>query len=151
MAGGAFTTGVGVAADGATLTLTSGDVTIVLTRAPDGDLQELFGKTWSAVATMSDGRRPGSRGGSYAAPGCRPERPEPTGHRLQLRAHHRHPDATSITFGHPAVTRRRCQEPERTIEQRVLSVVDGRSDYVTFDGSVLVVVKGDQGLVFQVR
>jgi len=31
-------------------------------------------------------------------------------------------DDTSITFAPPAVTRRRC--PERTIEQRVLNVVD---------------------------
>jgi len=60
-------------------------------------------------------------------------------------------DATSITFGHPAVTRIRCQDPAATIEQRVLDVVDGRSDYVIFDGSVLIVVKGDNGLVFQVR
>ena len=50
-----FTTGVGAAADGPTLTLTSDDVTIVLSRAPEADLQELFGKTWSAVATMADG------------------------------------------------------------------------------------------------
>ena len=50
-----FTTGVAVAADGATLTLTSDDVTIVMTRAPDADLQGVFGKTWSAVATMFDG------------------------------------------------------------------------------------------------
>jgi hypothetical protein len=60
-------------------------------------------------------------------------------------------DATSINFGHPAVTRIRCQEPAGTIEQRVLAVADGRSDYVVFDGSVLIVVKGDNGLVFQVR
>ena len=147
-----FTTGVAVAADGATLTLTSDDVTIVVTRAPDADLQGIFGKTWSAVATMFDGetsripqvvRTPrvvvGQNGLGRLDTGCNSGRTTVTA------------DDTSITFGHPAVTRRRCQEPERTIEQRVLSVVDGRSDYVIFDGSVLVVVKGDKGLVFQVR
>ena len=40
---------------------------------------------------------------------------------------------------------------QRTASPRVLAVVDGRSDYVVFDGSVLIVVKGDNGLVFQVR
>ena len=147
-----FTTGVAVAADGATLTLTADDVTIVVTRAPDADLQGIFGKTWSAVATMFDGetaripqvvRTPrvvvGQNGLGRLDTGCNSGRTTVTA------------DDTSITFGHPAVTRRRCQEPERTIEQRVLSVVDGRSDYVIFDGSVLVVVKGDKGLVFQVR
>ena len=147
-----FTTGVAVAADGATLTLTSDDVTIVVTRAPDADLQGIFGKTWSAVATMFDGatsripqvvRTPrvvvGQNGLGRLDTGCNSGRTTVTA------------DDTSITFGHPAVTRRRCQEPERTIEQRVLSVVDGRSDYVIFDGSVLIVVKDDKGLVFQVR
>ena len=33
----------------------------------------------------------------------------------------------------------------------MLSVVDGRSDHVIFDGSVLIVIKGDNGVVFQVR
>ena len=147
-----FAAGVGVSADGATLTLTSGDVTIVLSRAPDEDLQEIFGKTWSAVGTMADGttsripavvRTPrlvvGNNGLSRLDTGCNSGRTTVTA------------DDTSITFGHPAVTRRRCPEPERTIEQRVLSVVDGRSDYVVFDGSVLIVVKGDNGVVFQVR
>jgi heat shock protein HslJ len=147
-----FTTGVGAAADGPTLTLTSDDVTIVLSRAPEADLQELFGKTWSAVATMADGatsriprvvRTPrvvvGQNGLGRLDTGCNSGRTTVTA------------DATSITFGHPAVTRIGCQEPAATIEQRVLAVVDGRSDYVVFDGSLLIVVKGDNGLVFQVR
>ena len=147
-----FTTGVGVVADGATRTLTSGDVTIVVTRAPGGDLQEIFNKTWSAVATMFDGktqriprvvRTPrvviGSNGLGRLDTGCNSGRTTVTA------------DDTSITFGHPAVTRIRCREPANTIEQRVLDVADGRSDYVIFDGSLLIVVKGDYGLVFQVR
>lgn len=147
-----FTTGVAAAADGPTLTLTSPDVTIVLSRAPDADLQDLFGKTWSAVATIADGatsriprvvRTPrvviGNNGLGRLDTGCNSGRTTVT------------TDATSITFGNPAVTRIRCQEPAATIEQRVLAVVDGRSDYVVFDGSVLIVVKGDNGLVFQVR
>lgn len=147
-----FTTGVGAAADGPTLTLTSDDVTIVLSRAPEADLQEVFGKTWSAVATIADGatsriprvvRTPrvvvGQNGLGRLDTGCNTGRTTVTA------------DATSLTFGHPAVTRIRCQEPAATIEQRVLAVVDGRSDYVVFDGSVLIVVKGDNGLVFQVR
>jgi heat shock protein HslJ len=147
-----FTDGVDVAADGPTLTLTADDVTIVLNRAPETDLQELFGTTWSAVGTIADGttsripgvvRTPrvvlGENGLGRLDTGCNAGRTTVTA------------DDTSLTFGHPAVTRVRCQEPARTIEQRVLSVVDGRSDYVVFDGSVLIVVKGDHGLVFQVR
>jgi heat shock protein HslJ len=146
-----FTRGVGAAADGPALTLTSDDVTIVLDRAPEADLQELFGTTWSAVATIADGktsriprvvRTPrvvlGKNGLGRLDTGCNSGRTTVTA------------DDTSITFGHPAVTRIRCQEPARTIEQRVLEVVNGRSDYVVFDGSVLIVVKGDHGLVFQV-
>ena len=100
-----FTTGVGAAADGPTLTLTSDDVTIVLSRAPEADLQELFGKTWSAVATIADGatsriprvvRTPrvvvGQNGLGRLDTGCNSGRTTVTA------------DATSITFGHPAVT-----------------------------------------------
>ena len=148
-----FTTGVGAAADGPTLTLTSDDVTIVLSRAPEADLQELFGKTWSAC--RHHGRRcdvPDPAGGPYAARGRRPERPGPAGHRVQLRSHHRdrrrHLDHLRAPWRSPGSAAR---SRRRTIEQRVLAVVDGRSDYVVFDGSVLIVVKGDNGLVFQVR
>lgn len=149
---GLFTTGVGAAVDGSTLTLTSDDATIVLSPAPEADLQELFGKTWSAVATIADEktsriprgvRTPrvvvGRNGLGRLDTGCNSGRTTVTA------------DATSISFGHPAVTRIRCQEPAATIEQRVLAVADGRSDYVIFDGAMLIVVKGDNGLVFQVR
>jgi len=149
---GLLTGGVEAASTASGLTLTSGDVVIELARAPEEDLQQLLGKTWTVVATMADGKtdripqsitRPrivaGADGLSRLNTSCNTGRTTVT------------VDETSITFGHPAITRRGCQEPERTIEQRVLAVVDGTSDYVVFDGSVLIVVKGDHGLVFQVR
>ena len=42
-------------------------------------------------------------------------------------------DATSITFGHPAVTRIRCRLAA-TIKSSGSAVVDGPPDYVVFDG-----------------
>ncbi len=147
-----FVQGMDAAVEGAQLTLSAGSVSLTFARAPEADLQQLLGKTWTGVATMADGKtdrlprsitRPrivaGADGLSRLNTGCNTGRTTVT------------VDDTSITFGPPAITRRSCQEPERTIEQRVLAVVDGTSDYVIFDGSVLIVVKGDNGLVFQVH
>jgi hypothetical protein len=55
-----------------------------------------------------------------------------------------------VTFAPPTTTRAACPEPATSVEQIVLSVVDGRSDYLRYDGSVLVLVKDGAGLVFQI-
>ena len=58
--------------------------------------------------------------------------------------------STAVTFAPPTTTRATCPEPTNSVEQIVLSVVDGRSDYLRYDGAVLVLVKDGAGLVFQI-
>ncbi|WP_416952204.1 META domain-containing protein [Nocardioides sp. T5] len=145
--------GAGVAAttDGADLHLTTDDVSLVLEREPPVDLNTLLGRTWSVVGTLSDGstsrlpsrvRTPrlvvGEDGLARLDTGCNTGRT-----RVQV-------DRVSVSFAPPTVTRVRCREPDRTIERIVLSVVDGRSDYVTFNGWMLLVVRDGYGLVFEV-
>jgi heat shock protein HslJ len=60
-------------------------------------------------------------------------------------------DGQNLVFGPTTSTRRACQEPERTIERRVLAVLDGPADSVQTEGQVLIVTKGTDGLVFNVR
>lgn len=145
-------TGVAATTDGADLHLASGDVSLVLEREPPVALENLLGATWSVVGTLTDGttsrlpsrvRTPrlvvGEDGLARLDTGCNTGRT-----RVQV-------DRVSVSFAPPTVTRVRCREPDRTIERIVLSVVDGRSDYVTFNGWVLLVVKDGNGLVFEVR
>lgn len=146
--------GAGVAAttDGGDLHLAAEDVTLVLEREPPVDLQTLLGRTWSVVGTLSDGttsrlpsrvRTPrlvvGEDGLARLDTGCNTGRT-----RVQV-------DRVSVSFAPPTVTRVRCREPDRTIERIVLSVVDGRSDHLTFNGWMLLVVRDGRGLVFEVR
>jgi heat shock protein HslJ len=145
--------GAGVAAttDGADLHLTTDDVSLVLEREPPVDLNTLLGRTWSVVGTLSDGstsrlpsrvRTPrlvvGENGLARLDTGCNTGRT-----RVQV-------DRVSVSFAPPTTTRVRCPEPDRTIERIVLSVVDGRSDYLTFNGWMLLVVRDGYGLVFEV-
>jgi heat shock protein HslJ len=143
--------GVSATTDGADLHLSAEDVSLVLDREPPVDLQTLLGRTWSVVGTLSDGstarlpsrvRTPrlvvGDGGLARLDTGCTTGRT-----RVQV-------DRVSVSFAPPTVTRVRCREPDRTIERIVLSVVDGRSDYLTFNGSVLLVVRDGHGLVFEV-
>lgn len=147
-----LTTGVAVTTDGADLHLASGDVSLVLEREPPVALESLLGRTWSVVGTLTDGttsrlpsrvRTPrlvvGDDGLARLDTGCNTGRT-----RVQV-------DRVSVSFAPPTVTRVGCREPDRTIERIVLSVVDGRSDYLTYNGWVLLVVKGGNGLVFEVR
>lgn len=147
-----FTTGVRATYEGTSLLLDSGDVTIEMGRAPQADLGDLLGRTWSVVGTISDGttsrlpgrtRTPrlvvGADGLARIDTGCNTGRTT-----VQV-------SRTAISFGRPAITRVACQEPDSAIEQIVLSVVDGPTDFVEFDGAILIAVKGDNGLVFQVR
>jgi heat shock protein HslJ len=151
---GLLTTGLAATTDDVSLELTSSDdsVTISMEPVPEVDLESLLGRTWSVVGTLTDettSRLPervptprlvvGADGLSRLDTGCN------TGTtRVSV-------DRVSISFSPPTTTRVACPEPARTIEQTVLAVVDGRSDHVRFDGSVLVLVKDGAGLVFAVR
>jgi heat shock protein HslJ len=149
---GLLVAGMDATHDGASLVLTSGEVTVELEPEPEADLETLLGRTWSVVGTISDGstsrvpprgRTPrlevGTDGLARIDSGCN------TG-RTTVRV-----DTTSLTFGTPTVTRVACPEPTRTVEQIVQSVLDGRSDYLRYDGSVLILVRDGSGLVFSVR
>jgi heat shock protein HslJ len=60
-------------------------------------------------------------------------------------------EGDTLTFGPTTTTRVACRPPARAVERTVLRVLDGTADQVTYDGSVLVVVRGEDGLVFEVR
>lgn len=143
--------GVSATTDGADLVLSSETAALVLEREPPVALTTLLGRTRSVVGTVSDGstsrlpsrtRTPrlevGQDGLSRLDTGCNTGRT-----RVQV-------DRVSVSFATPTLTRVRCEEPDRTIEQIVLSVVDGRSGSVYYDGSVLLIVKDGFGLLFEV-
>jgi heat shock protein HslJ len=147
-----LTAGVTAASEGRRLTLTSGDVTIELADTSSPDLASLLGRTWTAVATISGdataslpaevtsprlGVRPS--GQARLSTGCN------TG-RTVVRV-----EGDTLTFGPTTTTRVACRPPARAVERTVLRVLDGTADQVTFEGSVLVVVRGEDGLVFEVR
>ncbi|SDD75018.1 META domain-containing protein [Nocardioides lianchengensis] len=146
-----LTDGVTVSREGGDLRLAGDDVTITLAPADVADLDDVLGTSWTVVGTLTDGqltpvpdgvRRPrlSVRADGLASldTGC-------NNGRTTVRV----ADGT-ITFGHAAITRAACPEPAAGLERDVLAVLDGRSDEVTFDGRVLVVTKGDRGLVVEV-
>lgn len=148
---GLFLAGMTAATDGAALDLAVDDVTIAMEPEPQADLETLLGRTWSVVGTISDGttsrvpprvRTPrlvvGTDGLARLDTGCNTGRTRVT------------VDRVSVTFAPPTTTRVTCPEPDSVVEEIVLSVVDGRSDYVRYDGSVLILVKDGAGLVFAI-
>lgn len=148
---GLFTAGLDATTDGANLDLATDDVTVAMGAEPLADLETLLGRTWSVVGTISDGstsrvpppvRTPrlvvGADGLSRLDTGCNTGRT-----RVSV-------DRVSVSFSTPTTTRAACPEPAGTVEDIVLSVVDGRSDYVRYDGSVLILVKDGAGLVFSI-
>jgi heat shock protein HslJ len=144
--------GVTAASDGRRLTLTSGDVTIELADTSSRDLESLLGRTWTAVATIS-GDATASLPAEVTSPrlGVRPNGQArlSTGcnaGRTVVRV-----EGDTLTFGPTTTTRVACRPPARAVERTVLRVLDGTADRVTYDGSVLVVVRGEDGLVFEVR
>lgn len=151
---GLLTAGVAATTDGVALELAAPDdgTTIALEPVPEVDLENLLGRTWSVVGTLTDAttsrlpqrvRTPrlvvGADGLARLDTGCNTGRT-----RVSV-------DRVSVTFSPPTTTRVACPEPDSVIEQIVLSVVDGRSDYVRFDGSILFLLKDSAGLVFSVR
>ncbi len=147
-----LTTGVTAKSDGASLTLASGDVTIELADGSGPDLSSLFGRNWTVVGTIRDGRTVRlpvrmtpprldvrKNGTARLNTGCN------TG-RTVVRV-----TDDGLEFGPTTTTRVACRQPAREIERRVLAVLDGPADHVSFDGSVLVVIRGETGLMFEVR
>lgn len=145
-----FTEGVDATTSDSALTLTGQEVTIVLDRDDDTDLGALLGRTWTVVGTVADNqvrrlpqraRRPrlvvGTDGLARLATGCN------TG-RTIVRV-----TGDTLTFGPTSTTRLRCRRPAREVERRVLAVLDGPADHVHVDGSVLLVVRGEDGLLFE--
>ena len=148
-----FTTGADAGLDGDTLTLESGDVTLVLENSDADSLDELLGQTWTLLGTTSGTRtvpvpkgvrtprlEVGQNGLARLDTGC-------NAGRTTVKVDN---DTDTITFGPVAITRVACHGPARRLEQAVLAVVDGTSDRVDWDGTVLIVTKGDNALVFRV-
>lgn len=145
--------GVEATTRGLRLTLRSGEVTVVLDpQEPGADLAALLGRTWVVVGTLSEGvtrrvpdrgRRPslvvGGDGLARVDTGCN------TG-RTVVRV-----DGDAFVLGPTTTTRQRCPQPDREIERRVLAVLDGRTDSAVTDGAVLVLTRGEEGLVVDVR
>ena len=148
---GLLLAGMTATTDGSALDLAVDDVTIAMEPEPQADLETLLGRTWSVVGTISDGttsrvpprvRTPrlvvGTDGLARLDTGCNTGRTRVT------------VDRVSVTFAPPTTTRVACPEPDSVVEEIVLSVVDGRSDYLRYDGSVLILVKDGAGLVFAI-
>ena len=148
-----FTTGADAALDGSTLSLESGDVTMTLEGSGATSLDDLLGQTWTLLGTTAGTRTTpvpkgvrtprlevGANGLSRLDTGCNTGRTTVTVDSA----------ADTITFGPAAITRVACPGPAGRVEKAVLSVVDGTSDRVDFDGDVLIVTKGDNALVFRV-
>ena len=142
---GLLTAGMGAKLDGDTLTLTSGDVTIVLASSPDAPL---VGTAWTltgtvsggAVASVPAGVKPptltiGKDGTAQIFTGCN------SGSSMVKVG-----DGT-LTFGPVVTTKMYCGGAAGELEHQVVSVLDGKVTYVD-DGTTLTVSNGDQGLVY---
>lgn len=146
-----LTDGVVASRDGAALTLTSGDVVIVLSADSPVDLNTLLGRSWNLVGIIDGGvasplhgraTRPflsvRADGLARLSTGCNDGR-------TTVRV-----DGDQLVFGHAAITRRSCTGPARRVEQAMLAMVDqGRTDHVEVRDRVLIVRQGEQGLVFE--
>lgn len=143
--------GVEAELSGSDLTLTLGDVALDLASSTAVALQGALGRPWRVVGTVAGDQvtpipegvrnpRLSVRADGLASldTGCNNGRTT-----VQV-------DGDTLLLGPSTVTRAACQEPAASVEQQVLAVLDGRSDLVTYDGAVLVVTKGDRGLVIEV-
>lgn len=149
---GLLTTGMTATSEGSTLTLSDGEVTIELASAAGEDLAGVLGRSWTVVGTIADGvttrlpvrtARPtlnvADDGLARLFTGCNSGRTT-----VQV-------DGDTLAFANTRVTQGNCQGPARLTEQTVLSVLDGPADNAELHEKVLIVTKGDQGLVFQLR
>ena len=148
-----LTTGMTATSEGSTLTLTDGEVTIELA---SGAGEDLVGR----ARPLLDGGRHDRR--TARRPGCPMRTARPTlnvaddglarlftgcnSGRTTVQV-----DGDTLSFANTRVTQGNCQGPARLTEQTVLSVLDGPADNAELHEKVLIVTKGDQGLVFQLR
>lgn len=138
------------------LVLRSGDLTITLVARDAGeaaaDLEGLLGRSWVVVETIADGvvepvpsgvRPPtlevAADGAAQLFTGCNSGRTRVT------------VEGDTLSFEPPATTRMACDEAANAVERRVLAVLDGAADEVNVTDSGVVVVRGDSGLVVELR
>jgi heat shock protein HslJ len=149
---GLFTAGLDARMEGTTLTLTDGDVTLALTSERGADLTGVLGATWTLTGLMTGGevgslpagvRTPrlvvDEEGNARLDTGCN------TGStRVEV-------DGDTLVIGPSLTTKMACDKPAMKAEHHLLTVLDGATDDVLFDGTVLVITTGDKGLVFRVE
>lgn len=140
-----LTGGVEATVEGSTLTLTSGDVTIVLDEVKDADVT---GTAWTldgvianeAVSSLPADAEPptltiAADGAATLFTGC--NRGTTT---VEVG------DGT-LTFAPIAMTKKFCEGAGSELEGQVTSVLDGEVTY-TIDGGTLTIRNGDSGLVY---
>jgi heat shock protein HslJ len=148
---GLLTDGMAIEDGDADLTLESGDVTIELEAQEQAGAAASLGRTWTVVGVIDDGstsRLPqsvtnptlvvASNGDVTVDTGCNTGRTA-----VQV-------DEDTMEFSALALTRKGCSALLGSIEHEVTRIVDGRVAKVT-DGTVLILSKGDHGLVLDVR
>lgn len=148
---GLLSDGMEIGGDDADLTLESGDVTIELESQEQAGAAALLGRTWTVVGVIDDGsssRLPQSvtsptlvvtsAGDVMVDTGCNTGRTT-----VEI-------DEDTMEFDAVALTRKGCTRLLSSIEHDVTRVVDGTVAKLT-DGSVLILSKGDHGLILDVR
>jgi heat shock protein HslJ len=152
---GLFTTGMAATSDGSTLILDDGEVTIELaseTVATGDDLSSVLGRSWTAVGTISEGtttrlpRRTARPTLNVAADGLARLFTGCNSGRTTVQV-----DGDTLSFANTRVTGGTCEGPARLTEETVLAVLDGPADHVELHEKILIVTKGDRGLLFQLR
>jgi heat shock protein HslJ len=146
-----LTDGMEIADGDADLTLESDDVTIELDAEDQTGASALLGRTWTVVGLIVDGsasRLPMSvtnptlevadDGGVVVDTGCNTGRGT-----VEI-------DDSTMEFGAIALTRKACSPLLGSIERDVVVVLDGTVSKLT-DGSVLVLTRGDRGLILDVQ
>jgi heat shock protein HslJ len=143
--------GMDISRGDADLTLESGDVTIEFDAEEESGADALLGRTWTVVGVIDDGRvsrlpddatsptlTVADDGTVAVDTGCN------TG-RTSVEMHE-----STVEFDTTAITLKACEPPADAVERTVLTVLDGTAQKVT-DGSVLVLTRGDRGLVLDVQ
>ena len=147
-----LTAGVNVTHEGEDLTLAGEDAAISLSAANADDLTSLFGKTWTVIATVSGdttSRLPTSArsprldvsddGMSRLFTGCR------SGRTRGLI------DAGEASFVNTKVQEGQCAGAAKQVDRAVLALLDGTADNVVLNENLLIVTRGGEGLMFEIK
>ena len=147
-----LTAGVNVTHEGEDLTLAGEDAAISLSAANADDLTSLFGKTWTVIATVSGdttSRLPTSArsprldvsddGMSRLFTGCRSGRT-----RVLI-------DAGEVSFVNTKVQEGQCAGAAKQVDRAVLALLDGTADNVVLNENLLIVTRGGEGLMFEIK